>query len=112
MKQYITDYDFTDVAAYLRLDEPNEIETAEIQQIMKSAVFYISSYTGLTEDQINANPTLTYAWLAVCGHMWEWRQDQVDKGAVHNELLHTILDMYAVNLVPQVQDDEESESDA
>ena len=49
----ISDITAAQVADYLRIDDPSEVELAEIQMFMDSAKASIISMTGLTQEEID-----------------------------------------------------------
>lgn len=88
------------VANFLRLDEPNDIELAELEMLMASTLTYIMQYTGRSEDYVKSQEDLTYVYLAMINDMFEQRQFQMDKGRTLNETLLSILNLHSVNLLP------------
>lgn len=85
------------IADYIRVDDA---EDTIIQTIKKAAVKYVQSYTGLTDEEMDAHEDLTIAVLIVASDMYDNRTTTV-KEANGNKTLECILGMYSKNLLPE-----------
>lgn len=88
-----------DVAEFARIDDPNEIELKELEEMMPSAVHYIKSYTGLTDDELDMYEDLTIAYKILIVDMFDNRNLQMEKVGGENRTVKTILNMHSVNLL-------------
>lgn len=88
-----------DVAEFARIDDPNEIELKELEDMMSSAVQYIKSYTGLTDDELDMYEDLTIAYKILIVDMFDNRNLQMEKVGGENRTVKTILNMHSVNLL-------------
>ena len=50
-----------DLVNFIRLDEPTEIETSELERMKDSAVAHIKTYTGLDDESLDKYPDITQA---------------------------------------------------
>lgn len=66
--------------------------------LQKSAVEYVKSYTGLTDEEIDTHEDITIAVLVLISDMYDNRQMYVDKSNV-NRVVDTILGLHCVNLL-------------
>lgn len=87
------------VVDYLRLDDPTDIELAEIMTMAESAKAFITGYTGLSEDELDDYPDLASAFLVLIADMFDNRNMQTEKGMNVNHTVRAILGMHSVNLV-------------
>lgn len=85
-----------DVRNFARLDPYEEEEP--ITAILRGAIQYVLSYTGLSGEQADQYEDLSIAVLVLCTDMYNNRQMTIDKGNI-NLTVKTILNMYAVNLL-------------
>ena len=83
------------IAQYLRIDEYDE---SQITAILDSAKAFIRSYTGLTDDEINAHDDFYIVVMVLCQDMYDNRCMYVDKSNL-NKVVETILGMHCVNLL-------------
>ena len=88
-----------DIADYLRLDDPTEIETAEIERMKASAISFITGYTGLSEEEIDDFEDLSQALFVLVADMFDNRNMQIDKTVNVNKMVDRILGMHSVNLI-------------
>lgn len=84
------------VKDYARIDF-TEDDTL-IDTIMLAVKAHIKSYTGLTDDVINAKDDLSVAFMILCNELYENREYTVKQDKV-NVVVKSILDMYSVNLL-------------
>lgn len=102
----ITDFDALKVAAWCRIDLPDESDEyystvmTEIQMIMDSVIAYMSKTTGRSKTYIQAQDDLSYPFLALCAEEFENRQYRTSTGQYKNEYLMEVLDAHAVNFIP------------
>jgi uncharacterized phage protein (predicted DNA packaging) len=89
-----------DLADFLRLDEPSDIELSELERMEESAVSQILAYTGLTGQQADSHPDLTQALFVIVADMFDNRNYLVDyKSTAVNQTVQTILNLHCVNLL-------------
>ncbi len=85
---------------YLRLDDPTEIERAEISRMMVSARHYIKARTGLSDEGVDANEDITAAFFILVADQFDNRNMLIEtKASSQNPAVAAILDMHAVNLL-------------
>lgn len=93
----ISDFSQNDIAEFLRV-EPEEVQEYAINNAMEASRAFIKSYTGLTQEEIDAHPDITTAYLVLVQDMYDNRSISSDgKGA--NPTVTSILNMYARNLL-------------
>ena len=88
-----------DLVDYLRIDDPNEIEEAEIERMKESAISFITGYTGLSEAEIDDFDDLSQALFVLVADMFDNRNMQTDKAVNVNKMVDRILGMHSVNLL-------------
>ncbi len=84
---------------YLRVDDPTEIETAEVTAMLDQAKARIQAYTGLTADECDEHEDLTDALLLIISDSFDNRTMTFDKPVYTNKAVTQILDLHAVNLL-------------
>lgn len=97
----VSDITYNDVADYIHLDaiggmtddEQNTLET-----LIKISKSFITSYTGLTVEQLDEHPDFVIVVLILCQDMWDNRTLYVDNENL-NKVVDTILGMHSVNLL-------------
>lgn len=87
-----------DVADYLRLSEISESEINTLNTLIGVAKKFISSYTGLAEDDLDNFADFVIVVLILCQDMWDNRSLYVDEDNL-NKVVETILGMHSVNLL-------------
>ena len=87
------------LADYLRIDDPTEIEETEIERMKTSAISFITGYTGLTETELDDFEDLTQALFVLVADMFDNRNMQTDKAVNVNKMVDRILGMHSVNLL-------------
>lgn len=117
----ITDFDAIKVAAWCRIDLPDESDEyyeqvmTEIQMIMDSVIAVMCKRTGRNAKYIKDQDDLTYCFLGLCAEEFENRQYRVSVGQYKNEFLMEALDAHSVNFIPgeaEIAEDEgEDEGD-
>lgn len=88
-----------DLVNFIRLDEPNEIETSELERMKDSAVAHIKTYTGLDDESLDKYPDITQALFVLVADMFDNRNYQLDKAEGVNRMVMTILNSHSVNLL-------------
>lgn len=99
------------LVGYLRIDAPDEEQTKEIKTMLKSAIGYVSSYTGLavpvseggesteeSEPDLDSKPEFVTAVVVLVQNQYDNRTLYLDKNAVE-KVLSDILDMHRVNFL-------------
>ena len=84
-----------DVATYLRLDDAEDPQLAEVLEAAKQ---YVLSFTGQTAEALDAFPDVAVAVLVLCQDMYDNRTMYAEKTYV-NRVVDTILSMYRVNFL-------------
>ena len=88
-----------DLVDYLRIDDPNEIEEAEIERMKERAISFIIGYTGLSTEEIDDFDDLSQALFVLVADMFDNRNMQTDKAVNVNKMVDRILGMHSVNLL-------------
>lgn len=85
-----------DVLSFLRLDgtEGDIFPSA----LLAAALGYVKSYTGLSEEEMDAHEDLSIAVLILCSDLYENRLTAVDTANV-NRTVSCILGMHCKNLI-------------
>lgn len=85
---------------YLRLDDPEDAEKKEIATALKSAISYVTAYTGLEEQELDKHEDITAAVLVLIADMFENKNFYLDyKSKETNKAVTVILGMHSVNLL-------------
>ena len=95
----VSEVDTKVLAEYLRLDDPEEIETKELGRMKQSAVAMITAYTGLKEEKLDEYADITQALFVLVADMFDNRNLQTDNKPVMNPGVRTILNLHSVNLL-------------
>lgn len=93
----ITNYEAIE---YLKL-EYSDLTASEIENIdtlLTTAKAFISSYTGLTAEEIDKHEDFYIVVMVLCQDMYDNRSLYVDKNNL-NKVVETILGMHSVNLL-------------
>lgn len=77
-------------------EDPEVIRT--FTSILSAVKPYIRGYTGLTEEEMDAQEDLTIALMVLANEMYDNRTFTVQDDKV-NKVIKSILDMYSVNLL-------------
>ena len=85
-----------DVLSFLRLDG-TEGDIAP-SALLAAALGYVKSYTGLSEEEMDAHEDLSIAVLILCSDLYENRLTAVDTANV-NRTVSCILGMHCKNLI-------------
>lgn len=85
-----------DVLSFLRLDgTEGDISSSAL---LAAALGYVKSYTGLSEEEMDAHEDLSIAVLILCSDLYENRLTAVDTANV-NRTVSCILGMHCKNLI-------------
>lgn len=93
----ITNYEAIE---YLKL-EYSDLTASEIENIdtlLTTAKAFISSYTGLTAEEIDIHEDFYIVVMVLCQDMYDNRSLYVDKNNL-NKVVETILGMHSTNLL-------------
>ena len=82
----------------LNSEELDQVERAELDMILSSAISYVVSYTGCTIPEIDEYKEITLAVLVIAQDMYDDRTLVVDKDKM-NLVLKTTLGMHQKNLL-------------
>lgn len=89
-----------DIADYLRIDDPCDIEIKEIERMCSSAIAYIASFTGLNKDEIDKHEDITQAFFLLVSDMFDNRNLYIEnKESNENMAVKDILSMHSTNLL-------------
>ena len=99
----ISEITYTDIADYIRLDDPNESEINTLNTLINISKNFISNYTGRTAQELDNYQDVVIVVLILCQDMWDNRTLYVDKNNL-NKVVETILNMHCTNLLPTVDD--------
>ena len=94
----VSEITIDDIANHVRADEP---EDPILPVIHKAAISYVRSYTGLSDEEMDAHEDLTLAVLIIASDMYDNRQMQVDarNNSYLNKLVESTLGMHSRNLL-------------
>lgn len=87
----VSEITVSDVAGFIRLNELDDDEGAQLTAFLTVAKDYIKNYTGLTD--LDEYPDLIIAVYILCQDMYDNRSMYVDKSSL-NKTVQTILDMH------------------
>lgn len=88
----------TDVANYIRLSEVSDEEKIFLTNLIKVAIEFIKSYTGLKDEELDKHEDFYIVVMVLCQDMYDNRTLYVDKDNL-NKVVETILGMHCVNLL-------------
>ena len=83
---------------YLRIDASDTTDDTLLGYIKAAAVEYCKSYTGLTDEEMDAYEDIPLAVLALCADMYEFRQATTTSLQVNPTTLQ-ILSQHSVALL-------------
>lgn len=95
----VSEVTINDLVNFIRLDEPSEIETSELERMKDSAIAHIKTYTGLDDKSLDKYPDITQALFVLVADMFDNRNYQLDKAGGVNRMVMTILNSHSVNLL-------------
>jgi len=94
----ISDITVTDVANYLRIDEPSEVELSEINMFMDSAKASIIAMTGLTQEEIDGLNDMVHPFLLLISDQYDNRNGHIDsKQTTMNQSIMETIRRHSVN---------------
>ena len=96
--QKISDITTNDLAEYIRLDDPLEIDLQTLGTLLDVAKSYIEQYTGRTLLELNAFTDVVLVVFILVQDMWDNRAMYVDSSNV-NKVVESILNLHVVNLL-------------
>ena len=74
----ISEVTVTELANYVRLDEPEDIEKQELERMKESAVSFMSDYTGLSKEEMDKHADLTQALFIIVADMFDNRNLDIE----------------------------------
>ena len=96
----ISEITVDDLANYVRLDEPDDIEKQELERMKSSAISYMTDYTGLSEEDLDKHEDLTQALFVLVADMFDNRNLYIEGKATNiNKSVECILGMHSINLL-------------
>ena len=88
------------LADYIRLDDPIDVELDELERMKASAIAYIKGYTGLTGEELDEHEDITQALFLLVADMFDNRNLQTENKASNvNKAVESILAMHSTNLL-------------
>ena len=88
------------VVDYLRLDDPSEIELSEVEMFMDSAKAYMTSFTGLSLDEIDKHDDMVHPFFLYVSEQFDNRNGHIEnKNTTVNQSIAETLHRHAVNYV-------------
>ena len=94
----ISDITAAQVADYLRIDDPGELELSEIQMFMDSAKASIQSMTGLTQEEIDAMDDMVHPFFLLVSDQFDNRNGHIDsKQTTMNQSIMETIRRHSVN---------------
>lgn len=94
----VSDITVSDLAEYIRIEELTAAEEGELSTYLTVAKAYLKSYTGLTEEGIDAYPDLIEPVLLYCQDMYDNRSIYVDTSNI-NRVFDATMGLHARNLL-------------
>lgn len=94
----VSEVTVSNLGDFLRLSEYSQSEQALLETIIASGKAYITTFTGLTTEQLDLYPDITLALLVICQDMWDNRSYYVESNNV-NKVVEGILSSHSVNLL-------------
>ena len=89
---------YKDIANYIRLTEVSKEDETFLTNLIKIAIDFIKSYTGLSEEEIDKHEDFIIVVYVLCQDMYDNRILYIDKDNL-NKVVETILGMHCVNLL-------------
>lgn len=100
----VSDITVSDIAKYIRIDNPDEDETAQLTTFLSVAKNFCASYTGIKlaaseegEESLDDYPDMVIVIYVLCQDMYDNRSEYVDDKLTPNKVVQTILDMHTRN---------------
>lgn len=96
----ISEITIDDLANYVRLDDPEDIEKQELERMKSSAISYMTDYTGLSVEDLDKHEDLTQALFILVADMFDNRNLYIEGKATNiNKSVECILGMHSINLL-------------
>lgn len=95
----VSEVDEKALADYARIDEPGELELAELKRMKESAVAMFTAYTGLSEAELDEHKDITQALFITVMDMFDNRNLMMEKTETMNPAVKIILNLHSVNLL-------------
>jgi hypothetical protein len=96
----VSDITLEQVCDYLRLDDPTEIEEAEVQIFMDSAKATICSMSGLTQAEVDEFDDMVHPFLLLVSEQFDNRNGHIEnKQVTQNQSILETIRRHAVNYV-------------
>lgn len=95
----VSEITYTDIADYIRLDNPSQSEINTLNTLINISKNFISNYTGRTAQELDNYQDVVIVVLILCQDMYDNRTLYVDKNNL-NKVVETILNMHCNNLLP------------
>lgn len=94
----VSEITYKDIADYIRLTEVSKDDEKFLTNLIKIAIDFIKSYTGLTAEKIDKHEDFVIVVYILCQDMYDNRILYVDRSNL-NKVVETILGMHCVNLL-------------
>ncbi len=89
----------TDLAEYIRIDEPLDADTTNLlNNLLSVAKTFVCQYTGRTPDECDTFPDFVIVILILVQDMYDNRTLYIEKDNL-NKVVDCILGMHSVNLL-------------
>lgn len=93
----VSEITYIDIANYIKLSD-FEDDKDFLTNLIKIAVAFIKSYTGLSVEEIDNHEDLVIVVYILCQDMYDNRTLYIEKGNL-NKVVETILGFHCVNLL-------------
>lgn len=94
----VSDITLQQVADYLRIDDPSEIETSEIQMFMDSAKATIRAMSGLTDAEIDEFDDMVHPFFLLVSEQFDNRNGHIEnKQVTQNQSILETIRRHSVN---------------
>lgn len=87
-----------EISDYIRLVEVSAEDEKFLTNLIKIAIEFIKSYTGLTAEEVDKHEDFIIVVYILCQNMYDNRTLYVEKGNL-NKVVETILGMHCVNFL-------------
>ena len=94
----ISDITVAQVADYLRIDDPSEVEMSEIEMFMDSAKASIRSMTGLSQEKLDELDDMVHPYFLLIAEQFDNRNGHIEnKQTVMNQSIMETIRRHSVN---------------
>ena len=105
----------TELAGYLQIDSPSDLELGQLTDLKMIAIAFIEGYTALTDAEVDSYPDISIAVKVLVQDMFDNRAYYIETGSAGdntNKVVTAILDLHRSNFLPpeELDDDDEPES--